>query len=512
MVTGATCGLGLRDEHINDLLTGEYPQLNFLELAPENWMGLGGRKAIQLKKISEKFPLVAHGLSLSIGDTQPLNKSFIHQIKQFLTDYQIDIYSEHLSFGRDQQGYLYDLLPVPFYPENIAYLSLRIMHVQELLGRRIALENISYYHQYPDNMSEIEFITALLQSADCDLLLDVNNVYVNSQNQGYDPYAFISALPAQRIRYLHIAGHYRQTDHHILDTHGRPVCPEVWDLLAHTYAHVGVRPTLLERDHFIPPLSELKQELAQIAALQTQTIPLRVSLAMDNLACEIRAGNTGEKSIDLYHHLLSGALGEIIQTCYVRFFQCLTTEYAESLIYDFLAMHSCVQPAHHQLPTEFLRFLQTTTLPLFLKKIAEYEWLEFTAEISTMPSRDKEYPLALITTQILMLSPSVSLVELPFDLERLSPDFIPIPEARLYYRLIYTDSQGRVKHRHIQPYLARLIQLFQQADTVKTGEQILETFLLECQLGIEKSAITQSLLKLYEEHILMIHPNTEGIL
>ena len=504
-------GLGLRDELIDDLLTGEHPQLDFLELAPENWMQLGGRKAIQLKNIANKYPLVAHGLSLSIGDTAPLNKSFIQQIKQFLSDYDIKIYSEHLSFGRDRKGYLYDLLPVPFYPENIAYLSKRILAVQELLGMRLALENISYYHHYPDNISEIEFITTLLKSADCDVLLDVNNVYVNSQNHGYDPYAFISALPPARVRYIHIAGHAKQTNNSILDTHGRAVSQKVWELLAHAYAHLGLRPTLLERDHFIPALSELKQELTHIHTLQTQSIPLRVAQAMDSFSDAIRARHAAQGSVALYQHLLSTSIGAIIRSCYTRFFQCLTIEYAQDLIGDFIHTHSCTRPMHHQLPTEFLQFIQTLTLPTGLKKIVEYEWLEWSAEICEVSPVSPIYPLPHITTQILMLSPAVSLVALPFDLDALSLDFVPIAGAQNYYRLIYTDKMLRVRHRAIQPYLARLIQVFQQTGVQKTVEQILDDFILECQNRLEKSFITQVLMGLYEEHILVIPPHSKGL-
>lgn len=275
MLAAAAVGIGLRTESIADLLAYDHPEINFLELAPENWMALGGIKSQHLKNLAERFPLVAHGLSLSIGDGEPLNLNLIKSLKNFLNEYKISIYSEHLSFCRDSLGYLYDLLPVPFYEENITYLAQRIQHIQELLGRKIALENISYYHQYQGNIPEIEFINALLKQADCNMLLDINNVYVNSQNHHYDPYTFINSLPAERICYLHIAGHHRQPNNRILDTHGMPVCDEVWNLLAHTYAHIGLRPTLLERDNFVPGLDELKAELARVNFIAKQSLGLK---------------------------------------------------------------------------------------------------------------------------------------------------------------------------------------------------------------------------------------------
>lgn len=275
MLAANAVGIGLRTELIADLLACDHPEINFLELAPENWMALGGIKSRHLKNLADRFPLVAHGLSLSIGDGEPLNLKLIKSIKNFLNEYKISIYSEHLSFCRDNLGYLYNLLPVPFYEENIAYLAQRIQHIQELLGRKIALENISYYHQYQGNIPEIEFINAVLEQADCNMLLDINNVYVNSQNHHYDPYTFINSLPAERICYLHIAGHYRQPNNKILDTHGRPVCDEVWNLLAYTYARIGLRPTLLERDNFVPGLAELKTELARVNFIANQSLEFK---------------------------------------------------------------------------------------------------------------------------------------------------------------------------------------------------------------------------------------------
>ncbi|HLF66446.1 MAG TPA: putative DNA-binding domain-containing protein [Gammaproteobacteria bacterium] len=232
---------------------------------------------------------------------------------------------------------------------------------------------------------------------------------------------------------------------------------------------------------------------------------------MDSFSDAIRARHAAQGSVALYQHLLSTSIGAIIRSCYTRFFQCLTIEYAQDLIGDFIHTHSCTRPMHHQLPTEFLQFIQTLTLPTGLKKIVEYEWLEWSAEICEVSPVSPIYPLPHITTQILMLSPAVSLVALPFDLDALSLDFVPIAGAQNYYRLIYTDKMLRVRHRAIQPYLARLIQVFQQTGVQKTVEQILDDFILECQNRLEKSFITQVLMGLYEEHILVIPPHSKGL-
>ena len=173
-------GIGLRDEHIVALSNlPKQPEVDFLELAPENWMNIGGAKRESLQYIATIYPIVAHGLSLSIGDTQPLNMEFLTQIRNFLDKYQIEIYSEHLSFSRDTQGYLYELLPFPSYKSGIQYLTKRIQQVQDILERTLVLENISRYHIYPDELKEAEFIAELVETSKCKILLDINNIYVN---------------------------------------------------------------------------------------------------------------------------------------------------------------------------------------------------------------------------------------------------------------------------------------------------------------------------------------------
>jgi len=265
-------GLGLRTEFGDELLECSDNPLDFLEIAPENWMKMGGERAKVLKEFSRRYPMVAHGLSLSIGGPAPLDYSFIEALGDFFKTYQIDCYSEHLSYCSDEQGYFHDLLPIPFTTDAVNYVSQRIMSVQQALKRQIAFENSSYYYAPGQKISEIEFIKAVLEKSDCLMLLDVNNVYVNSVNHGYDPYAFISDIPSERIAYLHIAGHDQREPDLIIDTHGAAVIDPVWDLLRHTYECHGIKPTLLERDSDIPPLDTLLDETKRIRAIQSMEV------------------------------------------------------------------------------------------------------------------------------------------------------------------------------------------------------------------------------------------------
>lgn len=262
-------GLGLRRSMLSSLTDQATQSVDFWEVAPENWIGVGGRYGHQFRQLTERFPFICHGLSLSIGGPSPLDEAFLHKLKRFLKDHHIRTYSEHLSYCSDD-GHLYDLLPIPFTEEAVFYVASRIRRVQEILEQRIAIENVSYYAAPGKQLEEIDFINAVLQEADCDLLLDVNNIYVNSVNHDYDAEAFLLRLPAERIRYLHVAGHYQEAADLIVDTHGADVIDPVWKLLDKTYQRLGVIPTLLERDFNIPPVADLLREVATIHSLQTK--------------------------------------------------------------------------------------------------------------------------------------------------------------------------------------------------------------------------------------------------
>lgn len=270
-------GLGLRRTLLGPLQSAllevapdnAHPILDFMEVAPENWIGVGGKFGRQFRKFTEKFPFTCHGLSLSLGGPSPLDETFLHKLKAFLDTHQIVCYSEHLSYCSDD-GHLYDLMPIPFTEEAVHYVAKRIRHVQNVLERRIAIENVSYYAAPGAELSELEFINAVLREADCDLLLDVNNIYVNSINHGYQAEDFLRGLPGERIAYGHIAGHFNEAEDLIVDTHAADVIPAVWQLLQSAYTLFGVFPTLLERDFKFPPVNELLQEVNQISQLQQQ--------------------------------------------------------------------------------------------------------------------------------------------------------------------------------------------------------------------------------------------------
>ena len=262
-------GLGLRRTLLGPLADQPPAQVGFYEVAPENWIGVGGRYGKQFRAFTERYPFVCHGLSLSIGAPSPLDETFLQRVKRFLDQHQIRAYTEHLSYCSDD-GHLYDLMPIPFTEQAVRHVAARIRRSQDILERRIAMENVSYYAAPGKQMEEIDFINAVLEEADCDLLLDVNNIYVNSVNHGYDAEQFMHALPAERVVYFHVAGHYNEADDLIVDTHGADVIDPVWQLLDKAYAHFGVVPTLLERDFNIPPLPELLGEIDQINTLQAK--------------------------------------------------------------------------------------------------------------------------------------------------------------------------------------------------------------------------------------------------
>ncbi|GAB2879404.1 DUF692 domain-containing protein [Microbulbifer echini] len=258
-------GLGLRRSMMGEDLSSN--AVDFFEVAPENWIGVGGRYGRWFRQLSERHPFILHGLSLSIGSSDPLDMELLASIKQFIREHDIRLYSEHLSYCSDQ-GHLYDLLPIPFTEEAVMYVAERIRMVQDTLEQRIAMENVSYYAAPGQEMSELAFLQAVLQEADCDLLLDVNNIYVNSINHRYDPLEFLCSLPSERMRYVHVAGHYDEADDLKVDTHGAAVIDPVWQLLDKAYEIHGVMPTLLERDFNIPPMPQLLEEVQQIKRTQ----------------------------------------------------------------------------------------------------------------------------------------------------------------------------------------------------------------------------------------------------
>jgi len=262
-------GLGLRRALLAPLRDTPDAPIDFFEVAPENWINVGGKLGKTFRAYTERHAFVCHGLSLSLGGPAPLDETLLHKIRRLLDEHHIRTYSEHLSYCSDD-GHLYDLLPIPFTEESVRWVAARIRRAQDILRQRIAVENVSSYALPGREMSELEFTLAVLDAADCDLLLDVNNVYVNSVNHRFDARQFISALPSARVSYLHVAGHYNEAPDLIIDSHAAAIVDPVWDLLDHAYAHCGVKPTLLERDFHIPPLAELVGELDHVREIQAR--------------------------------------------------------------------------------------------------------------------------------------------------------------------------------------------------------------------------------------------------
>jgi uncharacterized protein (UPF0276 family) len=257
-------GLGFRKDFAEEFLERNFPVSDFIELAPENWIGMGGYWKKILDRAAERYPIFTHGLSLSIGSPDPLNMDFVRKIKEFLKQYKVSVYSEHLSYSQCENAHLYDLLPIPFREDAVRHIVQRIKIVQEILERPLVLENVSYYTPVAAEMEEWEFIGSIVRESGCLLLLDVNNVYVNSFNHGYDAREFILKLPLDRVAYIHMAGHEKVSDDLIIDTHGQDIISPVYELFEYTLKHVKPVPVLLERDFNIPELEDLDNELKQL--------------------------------------------------------------------------------------------------------------------------------------------------------------------------------------------------------------------------------------------------------
>lgn len=259
-----TIGIGFRRDLAEVLLNESTLQPDFIEFAPENWMGLGGYWKKILDQAVEKFPVTCHGLSLSLGSPEELDWNFIKDLKTFLDENNVKIFSEHLSYTKSNNAHLYDLLPIPFREDAVHHVADRIKKVQEALERKIAIEIVSYYTPVAAEMKEVDFINSIISEADCDLLLDVNNVYVNAFNHKYDAKEFISQLSLDKVAYIHMAGHEQVAPDLIIDTHGQPIIDPVYDLYEWTLKKMRPVPVLLERDYNFSQLNDLNSELNKL--------------------------------------------------------------------------------------------------------------------------------------------------------------------------------------------------------------------------------------------------------
>ena len=273
MLTNDTLGfgLGLRVEHYAEIFDGQ-PDVDWFEALTENYLVPGGRPIHNLMRVRERFPVALHGVSLSIGSTTPLDLGYLAQVKALAARVQPVWISDHLCWTGVNGKNLHDLLPLPFTEEALAHVVARVRAVQEILGRRILLENVSSYLAFHESrMTEWDFLTAVAQQSDCLILLDVNNVYVSSVNHEFDPLAYLDALPAERVQQIHLAGHENHGDY-LIDTHDQPVPDAVWSLYSEALKRFGSVPTMIERDANIPPLAELEAELRIARRLAERTV------------------------------------------------------------------------------------------------------------------------------------------------------------------------------------------------------------------------------------------------
>ncbi len=266
-------GIGYRKDFSKEFLNSDILKPDFVEVAPENWIGIGGFWKQQLQKVTVKYPLYTHGLSLSIGSPDELDVDFVKQVKKFLDENNVVLYSEHLSFTKAENAHTYDLLPIPFTKKAIDNVVSKIQQAQDILKRKLILENASYYTTLAQEMSEPEFINEIISRSGCEMLLDVNNVYVNSFNHKYDAKEFISKMPLEKVKYIHMAGHLQLSDKLIIDTHGEAIIDPVYQLLEYTLTELNRDvPVLLERDFNMPQLSELQEEINAIRKIKSNVL------------------------------------------------------------------------------------------------------------------------------------------------------------------------------------------------------------------------------------------------
>ena len=268
-------GLGLRTDHYETILaesSADGLRVDWFEAISENYMVGGGKPLRWLERIRERYPVVLHGVSLSIGSTAPLDRAHLIQLKALAERIQPAWISDHLCWTGIAGRNLHDLMPLPHTEEAVHHIAARVREVQDFLGRRILLENVSSYVDFAHSvLPEWEFLKAVVEEADCLILLDVNNIYVNSQNHGYDPLSYLRAVPARRVQQIHLAGHSRNGEL-LIDTHDHPVPEPVWALYAEAVRRFGKVATMVERDDDIPPLAELVTELDRARAIAADSL------------------------------------------------------------------------------------------------------------------------------------------------------------------------------------------------------------------------------------------------
>lgn len=266
-------GLGLRHDLAVELFERAPEEVRWLEVHPENYVRRGGSFASNLERAMERWALVPHGLTLGFGTVDPYEPGYVRELKELLDRIDAPWYSDHLCFAGASGVYLHDLLPLPFTREAVDVATARVRELRDAIERPVAIENVSYYADpAPRAMDEPDFVVEVLEAADCQLLLDVNNVYVNSINHHFDPRSYIDRIPPERVVQIHVAGHFTRKDGIIIDTHGEPMCEGVYDLLEHTLERMGAVPVLLERDQNIPALDGLLGEVRRLTDIYDRAV------------------------------------------------------------------------------------------------------------------------------------------------------------------------------------------------------------------------------------------------
>lgn len=269
-------GLGLRSDHYESVLQTR-PSVDWFEILSENYMVDGGKPLHYLNRIREHYPMVMHGVSMSIGSVEPLNRDYLKQLKALIQRVEPVWISDHLCWTGRNGLNLHDLMPLPYTEEAIQHVVERVAQVQDFLGRQILLENVSSYVSYSDSqISEWEFLREIAERADCLILLDINNIYVSAFNHNFDPDSYLQHIPIERVYQFHLAGHTHQ-DNLIIDTHDHPIADPVFDLYARAVQRFGRVSTMIERDDNIPPLSELLDELDQVRTIAEQQLAKEVA-------------------------------------------------------------------------------------------------------------------------------------------------------------------------------------------------------------------------------------------
>lgn len=489
-VTGS--GLGLRRSLTEDLKCLAPTQCPaFLEIAPENWLQANRSEQKELHFFSEHYPMTAHGLSLNLGGRKPLDINFIHRIKKFLHQYRISFYSDHLTYCADN-GHLYDLFPLPFTEESVKHVAHRIKQVQDILEQPIAIENASYYYSLPSELSEAEFINAVLRESGCHLMLDINNVFVNSVNNCYDPVEFLHQMPPSLITYLHIAGHCREAPDLIIDTHSETVCTDVWDLLQAAYTGFGVLPTLLERDFNIPALAELLPELHRIREIQASLTRTPSPLFMPHRSpATITKNSTATNPNDfcssltqlirhpqsasahyqlparaeLYRGFVHDNFDDILKRTFPVIHSLTQETHWETWRQQFIQHYFCQNPLCNSIPEEFLQFLKHQSIPEnlpFLHELAHYEWIELGLDLETQPEDNP----ALDATKnfndgIPVISPQAILLHYQYPVRKICKEYLPsVPDP--IFLIAYRNKEQRITFMDLNPAGAKLFYLLEQ--------------------------------------------------